>query len=53
MNHLLTPNQVIFKTLYPNAYTPTVSTRVSNSLLVGTLRIYVIYTTILTVPQAP
>lgn len=28
-------NQVVFKKLYPTEYTSTVSTRVSNSLLVG------------------
>ncbi|KAG1833912.1 major facilitator superfamily domain-containing protein [Suillus variegatus] len=34
-NNLMTMSNVIFKELYPNDYTSTVSTRVSNSLLVG------------------
>lgn len=34
-NNLMTMSNVIFKQLYPKVYTSTVSTRVSNSLLVG------------------
>lgn len=34
-NNLMTMANVVFKKLYPNDYTSTVSTRVSNSLLVG------------------
>jgi len=36
-NNLMTMANVVFKTLYPNDYTPDVSTRVSNSLLVGAI----------------
>ncbi|KZT30475.1 MFS general substrate transporter [Neolentinus lepideus HHB14362 ss-1] len=34
-NNLMTMSNVVFKKLYPKEYTPTVSTRVSNGLLVG------------------
>ncbi|KAA1468145.1 MFS Git1p-like glycerophosphoinositol permease [Dentipellis sp. KUC8613] len=34
-NNLMTMSNVVFKQLYPKDYTPAVSTRVSNSLLVG------------------
>lgn len=34
-NNLMTMSNVVFKKLYPSAYTSEVSTRVSNSLLVG------------------
>ncbi|TFY80480.1 hypothetical protein EWM64_g3532 [Hericium alpestre] len=34
-NNLMTMSNVVFKQLYPKDYTPSVSTRVSNSLLVG------------------
>ncbi|KAI0331949.1 MFS Git1p-like glycerophosphoinositol permease [Cubamyces sp. BRFM 1775] len=34
-NNLMTMSNVVFKKLYPKEYTPDVSTRVSNSLLVG------------------
>ncbi|KDQ63656.1 hypothetical protein JAAARDRAFT_386367 [Jaapia argillacea MUCL 33604] len=34
-NNLMTMSNVVFKTLYPKDYTTVVSTRVSNSLLVG------------------
>ncbi|KAK7694881.1 hypothetical protein QCA50_002069 [Cerrena zonata] len=34
-NNLMTMSNVVFKKLYPKDYTPEVSTRVSNSLLVG------------------
>ncbi|KAF8167998.1 MFS Git1p-related glycerophosphoinositol permease [Crassisporium funariophilum] len=36
-NNLMTMANVVFKKLYPNDYTPDVSTRVSNSLLVGAI----------------
>ncbi|KAF8807506.1 MFS Git1p-related glycerophosphoinositol permease [Phlegmacium glaucopus] len=36
-NNLMTMANVVFKTLYPKYYTPSVSTRVSNSLLVGAI----------------
>jgi MFS family permease len=36
-NNLMTMANVVFKKLYPKEYTPTVSTRVSNSLLVGAI----------------
>jgi len=36
-NNLMTMANVVFKTLYPKSYTSTVSTRVSNSLLVGAI----------------
>ena len=34
-NNLMTMSNVVFKRLYPKEYTPNVSTRVSNALLVG------------------
>ncbi|KAJ7596504.1 major facilitator superfamily domain-containing protein [Mycena floridula] len=34
-NNLMTMNNVVFKKLYPTEYTPAVSTRVSNALLIG------------------
>ncbi|KAF4623152.1 hypothetical protein D9613_001899 [Agrocybe pediades] len=36
-NNLMTMANVVFKKLYPQEYTPDVSTRVSNSLLVGAI----------------
>ncbi|TFK74737.1 MFS Git1p-like glycerophosphoinositol permease [Pluteus cervinus] len=36
-NSLMTMGNVVFKTLYPKEYTPAVSTRVSNALLVGAI----------------
>ncbi|KAH8120395.1 MFS Git1p-like glycerophosphoinositol permease [Phellopilus nigrolimitatus] len=36
-NNLMTMSNVVFKKLYPTAYTADVSTRVSNSLLVGAI----------------
>ncbi|KAF8520353.1 MFS Git1p-like glycerophosphoinositol permease [Hysterangium stoloniferum] len=36
-NNLMTMANVVFKKLYPTQYTPDVSTRVSNSLLVGAI----------------
>ncbi|KAH9985399.1 MFS Git1p-related glycerophosphoinositol permease [Russula compacta] len=36
-NNLMTMTNVVFKTLYPKAYTASVSTRVSNALLVGAI----------------
>ncbi|KAG6841144.1 hypothetical protein C0991_001420 [Blastosporella zonata] len=36
-NNLMTMANVVFKTLYPTQYTSSVSTRVSNSLLVGAI----------------
>ncbi|KAG8219895.1 MFS general substrate transporter [Butyriboletus roseoflavus] len=36
-NNLMTMSNVIFKALYPTEYTSTVSTRVSNALLVGAI----------------
>ncbi|TCD69968.1 permease [Steccherinum ochraceum] len=36
-NNLMTMSNVVFKTLYPKDYTSDVSTRVSNSLLVGAI----------------
>ncbi|KAL0951054.1 hypothetical protein HGRIS_007793 [Hohenbuehelia grisea] len=36
-NNLMTMSNVVFRTLYPSQYTPDVSTRVSNALLVGAI----------------
>jgi len=36
-NNLMTMSNVVFKTLYPKEYTASVSTRVSNALLVGAI----------------
>ncbi|EJD41536.1 MFS Git1p-related glycerophosphoinositol permease [Auricularia subglabra TFB-10046 SS5] len=36
-NNLMTMTNVVFKRLYPHDYTPAVSTRVSNALLVGAI----------------
>ncbi|TDL28370.1 MFS general substrate transporter [Rickenella mellea] len=36
-NNLMTMSNVVFKKLYPKDYTPAVSTRVSNALLVGAI----------------
>lgn len=37
IHSLISPSQVVFKALYPKDYTSAVSTRVSNSLLVGAI----------------
>ncbi|KAH9175302.1 hypothetical protein EDB89DRAFT_1946460 [Lactarius sanguifluus] len=39
-SYLMTAANVIFERLYPNDYTPTVATRVSNAMLVGLCSVY-------------